>query len=381
MYVRGKGTINREKIISLLESKGYALSKDEPRGRDEIINSNLPIGFNPNDHTYNMIGNITCAAALCTQGGLWEDDKFFAYFEADDEVVRATKRVNTVKFSMELWDKVKLVKNENGESIFTNAEYINHQYYPRIKVSGYNELNGCDEEFDLPCWYMESDESISDYIESGDTPALAYPNDVYMEVETHKINLHADLCEAEESLKAAKYAKEHINDAAIYYLIGNGLVGKREKRIEIVDYLFFEDNWEIDDEYIITKLLNGEDLTKQSFRSFDPETTEIINSIKEIDRQEAMEIITDQTIEYLKMLWEEKFAKEKEEWDKAPKWWAKCVSKEFILNGVKRTLYPEDLPFASGPSIEGFMESISGEIDKDLRERGAFIVANNGMID
>ena len=37
--------------------------------------------------------------------------------------------------------------------------------------------------------------------------------------------------------------------------------------------------------------------------------------------------------------------------------------------------------FASGPSIEGFMESISGEIDKDLRERGAFIVANNGMID
>ena len=167
--------------------------------------------------SYNMIGNITCAAALCSNEGrgLWEDDKFFAYFEADDEVVRATKRVNTVKFAMELWDKVKLVKNKNGESVFTNAEYIDHQYYPCIKVSGYNELNGCDEEFDLPCWYMESDESISDYIESGESPALSYPEGVYSVVETHKINLHADLKEAEESLKAAKYTKECINDSAM----------------------------------------------------------------------------------------------------------------------------------------------------------------------
>ena len=84
MFVRGKGNKNREKILDLLESKGYIIDNEEFRGRDGIINGNLPIGVNPNAKTYNMIGNITCAAALCTQGGLWEDDKFFEYFESKE---------------------------------------------------------------------------------------------------------------------------------------------------------------------------------------------------------------------------------------------------------------------------------------------------------
>jgi hypothetical protein len=299
----------------------------------------------------------------------------------NEAVIEATRKVNSLKFAIELWDKVELVEDENGEEHFINAQYIDDPYRPIIKVSGYNELNGCDEEDEVPCWYMDPDASLSDYIAAGESPACSYPDEVEHVVFTHRINLKADLREAEEKLKAAQYEEEHRKDSATYYLLGEVLVGKRVNEPQTADYLFVGDSWCSDDEGVIDKLLNGEDLTKQAFESFDQNLAKAMNSITEIDSESAMEIIVEDTYGYLKMIWKDKYAKDKEEWDKDPKWWAKYVSIDFELYGVKKTLYPKDLPFKSGPSLEGFMELISSKLCDDLRERGAFIVATHGMMD
>ena len=58
------------------------------------------------------------------------------------------QRVNSIEFEISLWEKVKLVE-EDGNPVFTNAEYVDDKLFPVIKVGGYNEANGIDEEFVL----------------------------------------------------------------------------------------------------------------------------------------------------------------------------------------------------------------------------------------
>ena len=55
----------------------------------------------------------------------------------------------------------------------------------------------------------------------------------------------------------------------------------------------------------------------------------------EIPREEAMKIITCQTLEFLKDMWKEKYAKEKADWDKKPGWPAKLVRTDYVLNGIE----------------------------------------------
>jgi len=207
MFVRGKGNKNREKILDLLESKGYIIDNEEFRGRDGIINGNLPIGVNTVNKTYNMMGNVTCAAALCSGGGLWEDDKLFEYFEIEEY----EKRIHEIEFKISLWEKVELELGPDGAKIVKNATYHDDPLFPEIIVSGYDEVDCCEKTYRLPCYVIISDISKSDWIEeyeeTGKTPAYSFPEGVKSGIIAVISNLKADLNDATENLDALKNRK------------------------------------------------------------------------------------------------------------------------------------------------------------------------------
>lgn len=89
----------------------------------------------------------------------------------------------------------------------------------------------------------------------------------------------------------------------------------------------------------------------------------------------------EQIIFELKEKWKECFREAKEKWNQDPGWPAKLVSTTFVLNGVKYTIEPPDLGLSYDPWDQGFMESIQGDIRKDLEECGATDVYNTGFLD
>ena len=89
----------------------------------------------------------------------------------------------------------------------------------------------------------------------------------------------------------------------------------------------------------------------------------------------------EQIIFELKEKWKECFREAKEKWDQDPRWPAKLVSTTFVLNGVEYTIEPPDLGLSYDPWDQGFMESIQGDIRKDLEECGATDVYNTGFLD
>ena len=222
------------------------------------------------------------------------------------------QRVNSIEFEISLWENVKLVE-ENGQQVFKNAEYIDDKLFPLIKVGGYNEANGIDEEFVLECFSLyeySRSEWEEEYEYNRSSPAYPYPEGALSAIHTQLINLKADLEDAKELLR------------------------KEENMPVYTD-----------------------------------------------DDKEERERLTDQTLSMLMDEWKERFAQEKEKWDKEPKWSAKMVSIDFMLNGIKRTLYPNDFPFEDGPCYEGFIESIQRRVCNDLKEQGAFITDVHGMMD
>ncbi len=296
---------------------------------------------------------------------------------------RARERVNSIKFEINLWKKVKLVIEPDGTKKAINGEYRDDPLFPSLHVRGFNELNKCEEEYNLPCYVIISDWSASDweeeYKETGESPAYSFPSGVENLLFCHINDREIDLKNAEEELIGEiKLAEQRENDKAKYYLIGETLAGKRD---EGKDYLFMDAEWTLDEEGLIKKLLNGEDLTKQDFKTFDPGIVEYINTISEVERERAMEIITDQTVTHLLIEWSEKYSEEKTAWDKSPQWFSKLVSVHFTMNGIHKTLYPKDFIFADGQPDDAFIEYIGEKISEDIRKYGGFVTGIDGMMD
>ena len=295
---------------------------------------------------------------------------------------RAEEIVNSIKFQISLWKKVKLAVEEDGTKKVINAEYWDHPLFPSIMVKGYNPYSKTEEEYRLLCYTVISDWSSSDwekeYEETGYSPAYSFPEEVKGLIFCHISNLEMDLKNAKERLKAEKELASQPKDTATYYMLGDSLIGKRDKK---KDYFFLDAKWIPDEEGFIGKLLNGEDITDFESEWFAPETLEIINSIEVVEREQAMEVITDQTIRHLLMEWSEKFAEQKTDWDKHPQWFSKWVSIDIKLNGIERTLYPKDFVFADGAPADAFIESISDEIREDVRKAGGYVTNISGMID
>ncbi len=137
----------------------------------------------------------------------------------ETKVEKATREVNSIKFEISLWEAVKPGKDKNGKRGLGNSEYFDDPLFPEIKVSGYNELNGCDEEFTIGCYSLESGVSKSEYREqyemTGETPAFRYPQDVLDAVRAHILNLRPRLDAAKEDLKAKKRMEKKLQKEKI----------------------------------------------------------------------------------------------------------------------------------------------------------------------
>ncbi len=77
MFVRENDTNKRREILECLENMGYRLDESEPRTRQEIIDSVLPITVDEKKKEYRMMGNVTCAAAAASSGCLITREEFF----------------------------------------------------------------------------------------------------------------------------------------------------------------------------------------------------------------------------------------------------------------------------------------------------------------
>ena len=296
----------------------------------------------------------------------------------------ALEEYNSLLFEQKLWEKVKVGVAEDGTKIVENATYSDDELFPVVSVEGFNELNGKTEKFYLECYCLYED-SKSDwrkcYEETGDSPAYPFPEGVRDVIFTRLVNIPYELSCARKAIKDEKMAaminRKIKEDKTSYYIIGTSLIGKREFK-DSSDWLFSSAQWEPDNDGMIDMLLNGVDITKQSLDSFFPEHLKLINEIHPIDTKEAMEKITDQTLSFLIDMWAEKYAVAAKEWSENPKWYSKLVSTSFVMNGVKRTIKPSDLKVSAD---DAFMESIQDELEKDLREYGAYDIVNCGMMD
>ena len=80
IFVREKDPDGRRKILEFLENKGYRMDVEEPRTRQEIIGSVLPITVDRKNKEYRMMGNVTCAAAAVSSGRMITKEEFFEQF-------------------------------------------------------------------------------------------------------------------------------------------------------------------------------------------------------------------------------------------------------------------------------------------------------------
>lgn len=160
-----------------------------------------------------------------------------------------------------------------------------------------------------------------------------------------------------------------------YYEV-NGIVIKREFGKRIHDCCFDSGRW---DEIIYWKS-DPNDPTSVPVNVEEVSDSDWDNEISE---NMAMEIITDQTLAFLKEKWESDFAKRRDEWNKKPRWSAKLVETDFVLNGIKRSIVLQDLPelLRSVPWNEGFFESIQEDIETALKAYGATITGSWGFMD
>ena len=64
MFVRAEGREERQELMTFLENNGYELYREECRSKDEILDGFHPIAVNLKEKSYQMMGNVTCAAAI-----------------------------------------------------------------------------------------------------------------------------------------------------------------------------------------------------------------------------------------------------------------------------------------------------------------------------
>lgn len=100
-------------------------------------------------------------------------------------------KINSLKFEIALWQKVKLVKSRDGTAKFLNAQLTDDEF-PSIYVSGYNRLNKRTEKFRIYCYVVQDDigysemrKSINDY--------LYTPDDIMDAIRTRIINADTEL--------------------------------------------------------------------------------------------------------------------------------------------------------------------------------------------
>ena len=138
------------------------------------------------------------------------------------------------------------------------------------------------------------------------------------------------------------------------------------KVIEYNTYIFTDNEFKYDDKGIL-KLGDARFLADDGFIP--------------IDYFVAMSIINDKLIHSLIDKWNNDFVEKKKAWMENSGWPAKLVETSFELNGIRYTLYPEDVCQGVDYWEDGFMETIQKYLEKDLTEIGATNIYSIGFLD
>ena len=109
--------------------------------------------------------------------------------------------------------------------------------------------------------------------------------------------------------------------------------------------------------------------------------TERGNEYLEGDEIKMARQLAERVIKRLCLKWKIQFMEDKVEWDRNPGWPAKLVETTFKLYGQKFSLGPEDIGLTSDGWDQGFMETMQGTMEKDLKEAGATEIQSFGFID
>ena len=80
-FVDARDREKRAGIIDMLEKDGFVISNDAVRTRQEIIDAVLPLVVDIPGKSYDMMGNVTCAAAAVSCGALMDADDFCRYYK------------------------------------------------------------------------------------------------------------------------------------------------------------------------------------------------------------------------------------------------------------------------------------------------------------
>ena len=91
--------------------------------------------------------------------------------------------------------------------------------------------------------------------------------------------------------------------------------------------------------------------------------------------------LAERVVKRLCLMWKLLFIEDKVEWDRNPGWPAKFVETTFKLYGQQFSLGPTDIGLSSDGWDQGFMETVQGTMEKDLKEVGATEIHSYGFID
>lgn len=166
-----------------------------------------------------------------------------------------------------------------------------------------------------------------------------------------------------------------------YYLIPNRGIVARGVFLDNWIFDFESRSWVKDTKYIISDALMGYDPGEPEGSPYGIGSTSVMDELKRIDYETAMQIISDTIVQNLINKWKGKYAQAKAEWDKKPGWPAKLVETSFCLYGTRYIIKPESFGWDKYSFDEGFMESIQKELEKELAEIGATEITHSGELD
>ena len=136
-------------------------------------------------------------------------------------------------------------------------------------------------------------------------------------------------------------------------------------------YDFEHREWVKDKKCIISDALMGYDPGEPEGSPYGIGSTSVMDEVKHISYETAMQIISDMIVQDLLENWHFKYEGAKAEWDATSRKHAKPVVLTFCLFGTLYTIKPKDFGWKEGPSDDGFLKSIQKELKKDLKKAGA----------
>lgn len=161
-----------------------------------------------------------------------------------------------------------------------------------------------------------------------------------------------------------------------YYLFENDLLVKKESGNY---YLFNEGEWVIDDQLFALKSRMQEECPENSCS---PDENTVADSLVEITEEEALEHAGQKLFDFLTTKWKMKFRERKIEWIKEhPGFYSKYVTTQYRYGNRKYVIYPMHIGLRNSGDDEAFMETVQGEMERDLRKYGATDILSFGFLD